>query len=137
MKILTQITGGLMDLRSKTAIAQYCAKVKNGTVIITAKLPEKPSSWEQHKYCHGVVIPIIAQHMGHEKHEYHEVYQYVKYAVWAEYYPGKIPPSFSKEEANTVEFEDFMTKIRQWASKFLGCYIPEPNSPPCELFYTT
>lgn len=135
MKILAHIVGGHMDDKAKTALMRYFAKVKNGDVIITAKLPEKPSSWEQHKYCHGVVIPIIAQCMGHQKHEYHEVYQYVKYAVWAKYYPGQLPPSFSKEEANTVEFEDFMSKTRQWASEFLGCYVPEPNAPECELFY--
>lgn len=134
MKLLCTITNGLMDLQSKTAVARYCAKVKNGNSILTMKAPMKPASWEEHKYCRGVAIPQIAEYMGHPKHEYPLVYDYVKHAVWAKYYPGKIPPSFASDCTSTVEFEDFMTKLRSWAAEDLKFYVLEPNEPACEIF---
>ena len=35
----------------------------------------------------------------------------------------------STTSLTTVEFNNFMESIRQWASE-LGCYLTEPNEPP-------
>jgi len=33
----------------------------------------------------------------------------------------------SSTELTTLEFEDYMSKIRMFASQELGCYLPQPN----------
>ena len=33
----------------------------------------------------------------------------------------------STASLNTVEFEEFNSECRRWASKKIGLYIPEPN----------
>lgn len=36
----------------------------------------------------------------------------------------------STKYLTTVEFEDYLSRIRQWASDFLNMYIPLPNETP-------
>jgi len=33
----------------------------------------------------------------------------------------------STTKLSTMDFEDYLTKIRAWASQYLECIIPEPN----------
>lgn len=35
--------------------------------------------------------------------------------------------SDSSKELNTIEFEDYLSKVRTWASLELNCLIPLPN----------
>ena len=39
----------------------------------------------------------------------------------------KIPITKSTTELSTVEFEDYVAKIRMWAASFLSLIIPLPN----------
>lgn len=92
---------------------------------------KKQRSSNQNRYYFGVVIPCLSEHTGFTVNEMHEVLKYKflkgwktlktkKYYVEAEYVR-------STTDLNTSEFEDYMTKVREFASIELSCYIPEPN----------
>lgn len=42
----------------------------------------------------------------------------------------KVNVTRSTSTLTTVEFEEYLEKIRRWSVKELGCYIPNPNEPP-------
>lgn len=44
--------------------------------------------------------------------------------------PKEIEIERSTTDLNTKEFEDVMTKVRQWASLEMSVWIPEPNEVP-------
>jgi hypothetical protein len=68
----------------------------------------------QNRYLHGVILPILADHTGYEIDEIKAVLKW-KFKI-------KHTSSLS-----TKEFEDFLSKVRMWASAELGCFCPEPN----------
>jgi hypothetical protein len=39
----------------------------------------------------------------------------------------EVPTIKSTASLTTIEFEEYLTKIREWTSRVLNCYIPEPN----------
>lgn len=39
----------------------------------------------------------------------------------------KVPTLRSTTDLTTIEMEEYLSKIRTWASMTLSCYIPEPN----------
>lgn len=77
----------------------------------------KTRSTPQNKFLHGVVLPILAFQTGHTAEE---VKGYVKVRFGVK----------STAALSTLEFEQFIEKIRKWAQDKehgLGCYIPSPN----------
>jgi hypothetical protein len=48
--------------------------------------------------------------------------------------PGMPPTVRSTSDLSTIEFEEYCSKIRMWASKELGVYIPSPNEPDLDLY---
>jgi len=91
-------------------------------------------SVQQNKYLWGVVYKTIAEEIGEDDVDnIHEqmslMFNGKKIKVWdettGEIKETKIPGNTSS--LTTVEFEQYIEKIRRWASKFLGIYIPLPN----------
>jgi len=48
---------------------------------------------------------------------------------------GKIPTTRSTSDLSTVEYEDFLSKVRMWASSDLGLYIPTPNEVENNFYF--
>lgn len=130
MKILIHITNGHMDLQSRTSVALWCKKTKNGQAILEMKAPVKDRSLQQNRYYHKVVVGIIADHCGYTPQECHDALR-AMFLVET----GKLPRIKSTTELSTVEFEEYLSKIREFAAKELETYVLLPNEPACELFY--
>jgi hypothetical protein len=81
---------------------------------IKKKLPEKHRSNPQNRYFHGVVLPLLSDHTGYTDEEMKGILKY-KFRVK------------HTSSLDTKGFEEFCSQIRQWASRDLGCWIPEPN----------
>lgn len=88
--------------------------------------PEKIRSLSENRYYRGVVIKKLSDFTGYNDNEMHNI---LRYKFLLKYHENhKIPPiARSTTELTTVEFEEYLTKIREWASIDLGCYIPLPN----------
>jgi len=87
----------------------------------------KKRSNPQNRYYWGVVIDILSFHTGYTSEELHE-------ALKAKFLPNRIildeEVSSTTKELTTAEFEEYMRKIRTFASMELDCYIPDPNEAP-------
>jgi len=82
----------------------------------------------QNRYYWGVVLKYLSDETGHTKDELHEIFKLEYSKPVAMIFQGKaynIPKSTTA--LNTMEFNDYITKIRDFASSVLNCYIPEPN----------
>lgn len=85
----------------------------------------------ENRYFHGVVIPIIAEHIGYSGPEMKEILK-AKFlsetrVIDTIHGPEEIEYIKPTSSLNTVEFEIFLEKIRQWGSIELGVNIPLPN----------
>jgi hypothetical protein len=79
----------------------------------------------QNKYYWGVIIKILQEYTGEDERD--RIHDALK-----EKFIDKLDvlgERVSKGTSNmsTVEFEEYASEIRQWASRDLNCYIPEPN----------
>lgn len=96
----------------------------------------KDRSNSQNSYYWAVVVKLLSDHTGFNDSEMHEVLKY-KFLTQKKILSTKkgdedVSISTSTTKLTTKQFEEFMTKVRQWASIDLDCYIPEPNEIPIE-----
>ncbi len=97
-------------------------------VRVTVERFRNRRSSEQNRYYHGVVVPAIGKAIGEQDMEaVHEMlkaeFNYQIVVIGQK--EMKMPLSTAKLE--TVQFSEFMEKVRMWAAKFLELYIPDPN----------
>lgn len=81
-------------------------------------------STPQNRYYFGVVIDILSNHIGFTPDEMHEILKH-KFLRHKEQKGYVIPQSTTS--LSTIEFENYLTQIREWAVIDLGVLIPEPN----------
>jgi len=116
----------------KKAIGLWCSTFKNGThvEIIIRKHKTKRSN-DQNAYYWGVVVPILANHFGHDNpDDMHEELKREFNPV-----PSKIDPAKTiggtTTKLSTVEFfsaeDSYVERICRWAALEYGVYIPPPK----------
>lgn len=93
---------------------------------------KKQRSNSQNKYYWSVVLERLSNHTGYTTNEIHEILKNRFLKGWKtlknrknEYIEAEYARSTT--DLNTKEFEDYMTKVREFASIVMGCWIPEPN----------
>lgn len=85
-------------------------------------------SGNQGRYYFGVVVEAIASQTGHTSMEIHEILK-------QKFIPKELVMldgeeyviSRSTTDLSTVEMEEYLSRIRAWASVELSVYIPLPN----------
>jgi len=92
----------------------------------------KIRSIAENSYYWGVVIPLISNDSGYTKDEVHDLLKsmFLKNIKHIKLPNGKVKEVItikSTAELTTVEFEEFLTEVRTWASLEIDCYIPLPN----------
>lgn len=94
----------------------------------------KNRSNQQNSYYWGVIIRELSEHTGYTSDEIHEVlkYKFISYPIVFHHKEiqsrdEEIYVCKSTTELDTKEMEDYLSKIRTWASAELGVWIPEPN----------
>ena len=97
-----------------------------GDVELTVGKPRKQRSNAENNYYWGVIIEILRNHIGYTAEEMHEAlkWKFLKRHGEKVY---QLPTIRSTADLSTVEFENYMSEIREWASIEMGCYIPLPN----------
>lgn len=92
---------------------------------VTVDKKQKIRSNPENRYYRGVVVPLIAETIGeYDEDEVHEMLKIKFLPIEKEGFPNSCK---STTTLTTVEFEEYLSKIRMWASEFLNCYIPLPN----------
>lgn len=88
---------------------------------------EKTRSNPQNRYYRGVVVPLLSQETGYTTDEIHEILKYKFLYRQATLGEKELGYAVSTTELSTAEFEDYLSRIRTWASADLSIFIPEPN----------
>jgi len=99
------------------------------------RLPETPLGYKlqiekirnvrsvnQNNYYWGVVIKMLGDEIGYSPEEMHNALQ-IKFLST---HLDKLPSVKSTKKLSTKEFEEHLSKIRQWASE-QGTFLPLPN----------
>ena len=92
-------------------------------ITLTLKKTTKPRSNNQNSYYFGVVVKILADHIGYTPEEMHEA---LKFQMLLDR-TGELPIVRSTTDLSTVEMEDYLRRCREFASIEFQCVIPLPN----------
>lgn len=88
-------------------------------------------SQPQSRYYFGVIIEILSNELGYTKNECHEILKelFLKTLKHLKTKNGVKEVWITKSTTNltTIDFEEFLSQIRQWASIELSIYLPLPN----------
>jgi hypothetical protein len=96
----------------------------------------KIRSTPENRYYWGVCIKIISDELGYLPMEIHDMmkYEFLRCVVFIPTRDKKMDECVilkSTTSLSTVEFEEYLSNIRQWASEH-SIYIPLPNEPLLE-----
>jgi hypothetical protein len=91
----------------------------------------KIRSTPENRYYWGVCVDILSLELGYSPQEIHIMLKqkFLTYPLYLKL-KDKVEEVFitrSTASLNTVDFEDYLSNIRVWASSDLGIFIPEPN----------
>lgn len=115
---------GRLRFNDPYALLKACSELRGEEVEITIDKRRNRRSTLENNYYWGVVVEIISDWTGFTPEEAHDALR------------EKFLSNYSKERGlscikstaalTTVEFESYMSAIRQWASE-QGVFIPLPN----------
>lgn len=128
-----EVVEGKMKLYDQERFLKYVRSFRRDDgepvkITLTLKKFRKQRSNEQNAYYFGVVVEMLADELGYTPEEMHDALKWKflrKKGV-------NIPTVRRTSDLSTVEFEDYLSNIRMWASlppeqEGLGVYIPNPN----------
>lgn len=85
----------------------------------------------ENKYYWKIIVGILSNELGYTKEEIHSILKqkFLSEVIFLKTKEGmkemRIPKSTA--ELKTIEFEEYLSSIRQWASMELSIYLPLPN----------
>lgn len=100
------------------------ARYNDKRVCLHVEPEKKKRSNKQSAYYWGTCIEILADFLGYTANEMHDAARWELLRVRRD---GKPDTVRSTSDLSTVEMEDYLSRYRQWASVYHGCYIPLPN----------
>ena len=116
----------------KKSISLWVSTFPNGTKLdITIRKHSEKRSNEQNRYYWGIVIPILADHFGHDNaEEMHEDLKQEFNPVPSKINPEKIIGG-STTKLSTIDFfsadTSYIERIIRWASMEHGVFVPPPK----------
>ncbi len=129
-----KVTDGKLKLVHEARFKEELKTFEGKTVTLTLHKKTNKRSNAQNSYYWGVVVPLVqegARDMG-EKLTADQTHEMLK----RECLKGELINKETGDIVNfartttvltTVEFMDFIADIQQFATEFMGLYIPDPN----------
>ena len=109
--------------RFNSDISQYEEK----TIEIIVREQKKRRSLNLNAYYWSVAVKLLSEHTGYDKDDMHEILKsmflrtrYKLNGVW-------LDSTKSTTKLNNKEMIEFIDEVKRFASKELGCFIPDPN----------
>jgi hypothetical protein len=88
-------------------------------------------STQENRYYWGVIVKTLSQELGYNPEEIHEIlkHKFLKEIINLKTKQGidLIEITKSTTSLTTIDFEDYLSKIREWASIELSIYLALPN----------
>ena len=122
-----RVEKGVLRLRDKRRYDEYLQTLE-GEIELTLKRWRKGRSLAQNAYWHGVVLPIIAGHIGElDEDELCQIFA-KKFLSYYKTYKGKeykFTPSTA--QLDTAEMAEFIRKVVIFVAQEFGIVIPDPD----------
>lgn len=127
------VRDGKVQLRNRNALDGALRWWPNGAeVVITIERRRATRSKDANAYYWGVVIELLSRHTGYTPDEMHELAKQMFLAkhltlatsngeICGDYVIGG-----STKRLNTLQFYEYVERIRDWAAADLGVVIPDP-----------
>lgn len=131
---LGKVIGGKLKLNKPEAMVNYIKKFEGKEVRLRIELKSKDRTLPQNNYYWGVVIAILADHLGYQKHELHELMRimFLSYDFVDKKRNINVQMARSTTSLSTAEFEEYVEKVRTWALTEHEVKIPLPNEVDLE-----
>jgi hypothetical protein len=116
---------GALSFDFPKTVKEYLLSLAGAEVDVQIGKHYKKRTEQENRYYYGVIIPIVAEEIGEEDKDI--VHSWLQIAVDHKKTIGGHDVPLGTSELSTVEFEDYASRARMFASKFLNVYIPLPN----------
>jgi len=118
------VEGGRVKLDRPDQYLIHLSGLEGKRVEVVVRKETHPRSLPMNNYYWGVIIPLVADHLGYGKDEMHEALK-VKFASTADEMGLLRVESTAKM---TVErFIEYTDEIKRWSAEFLNVYVPDPG----------
>ena len=106
----------------KDAFVSTVRGLRPGRYVLT--LAKETRSSAANAYYWGVVLALIAKHLGEQPEELHDAFK-AKLRGREDITTGLVIPRSTRTDSD--DFWQYVDQVRHWAHTFLGLYIPEPH----------
>ena len=122
---------GMLILDNPVQFSSFLRTFGESKLDIVVRKVKKDRSGYQNRYYFSVVVGLIAEHTGMDPMDTHDVLKQM-FLNRVVYMPVKdrlreVVISGSTSLLKTDEFEQYLERIRRWASAELSIVIPDPN----------
>lgn len=121
---------GRLDLDRKADLKAHLLELAGSAVEVVVRPRRDTRSSNQNRYYFGAVVRPLADHLGYTEDELHEALKWKFLRKEAE---GPLATVRSTASLDTVEFEDYLERVRTWASAELSYTIPLPGEIDLDL----
>lgn len=119
-----EVKNGVLRFADRLRFDEWL-KGLDGTVDVLVRPSRKPRSNQENNYYWGVIVQMIADHLGLSPEDVH--HELRRMFLRKDDGTKAFAITRSTTELFTVEAEDFYSKCRMWAAQELNLYIPLPN----------
>lgn len=124
---LASIQKGRLVFNNPDGFEKYLLRLNDKSVDVVVRLPRKDRTNPQNRYMWGVVYGLLSEYTGYTPSEIHDSMR----MLFLQDNLRKIPTLRSTTELTTVEMENYLSQIKQWAAE-QGVIIPDPNQVEVE-----
>ena len=130
-----KVTNGLLKITNRKNFDEHLKSFEGKEVQLILDRKKKQRGTQQNRYYWGVVVKIVKSGLketGFNEYRSDESvsdllkFRFLKVKEVSEY-GEELERVKSTTELTTIEFEEYLEEIRQWAAEFLNVQIPLPN----------
>ena len=118
-----QVIDGRIEYLNRPLMIQFMKGLKDGKYALTLEKDHPRRTSSENRYYWGVVLKLISESTGYTPEECHAIFK----DMFNSYEKNGRRFSKSTTKLKTVEFENYLEKIRRFAATDLLIYIPNPN----------
>lgn len=121
-KFRAKVLNGKLTLKRLTLWNKNLKLFEGKGVEVAIQRYRNTRTNNQNRYYWGVVIPLIAQYCGYDDDEAHSALK-IKFLSKK----GIIPTVISTTKLDTLQFIEYIDKVKRFAAEELNLVIPDPE----------
>ena len=124
-----KIEKGKLLLETPQKYLVYLARLEGRRVELSLRLQKSQRSLQYNRYYFGVIVEILAEHIGYDRESMHENLK-LKFASSRDLEHEGMFIIERTSKMTTERFMKYCADIQQWAAEYLNVYLPDPNEIP-------